>query len=375
MKLKLLIGVLVFSCFLANAQYTNVINSNKPGFSESPYSVGTGIYQFESSFFFRNLSIEPTFSQPQSLGVDVAFRTSFFLDKFELNANVAYQKDKIAFKNIFTSQEFTTGIRKLTVGGKYLVYEQEYEDKSKEIRSWKRRYAFDWKRLIPSVGVYAGANLDFVNDIHKVGTISPRVGVLLQNNLTSDFHVITNIFYDKIGTDFAELSFVITSTYNLSDRLSTYFENQSATDKFKTSTNFGTGFAFLYTPNLQINTSARMMFEGEATGFYASVGVSYRINKYRPDYIEYDDEGNVIAKNGKSTNSIDDKNKGFFGKLFDKVNVFKKKKRTRPKRKRKKPVFKASKKKKGVFGSFLKKKKKTEDKKEDKEDKEDTKNK
>ena len=34
-------------------QYTEVINSNKPGFSESPYSVGTGVYQFENSLFLN----------------------------------------------------------------------------------------------------------------------------------------------------------------------------------------------------------------------------------------------------------------------------------------------------------------------------------
>lgn len=48
-KLKLfsLLFLLGFSSIYG--QYTEVINSNKPGFSESPYSVGTGIYQFESN--------------------------------------------------------------------------------------------------------------------------------------------------------------------------------------------------------------------------------------------------------------------------------------------------------------------------------------
>ena len=63
------------------AQYTDVINSNKPGFSESPYSVGKGVYQFESNVFLRNTAITSTFSKPQSLGIDLLFRTSFFLDK------------------------------------------------------------------------------------------------------------------------------------------------------------------------------------------------------------------------------------------------------------------------------------------------------
>ena len=43
-------------------QYTEVINSNKPGFSESPYSVGTGVYQFENSLFLKNLNTKNLFS-------------------------------------------------------------------------------------------------------------------------------------------------------------------------------------------------------------------------------------------------------------------------------------------------------------------------
>ena len=82
------------------AQYTDVINSNKPGFSESPYSVGTGIYQFETGFFMQDTRIENSSSRPKSLGVDLLFRTSFFLEKLELNTQLTYQKDKDAFNNI-----------------------------------------------------------------------------------------------------------------------------------------------------------------------------------------------------------------------------------------------------------------------------------
>ena len=101
LKLSCLFFLLGFSS--AYSQYTDVINSNKPGFSESPYSVGRGIYQFEGNLFLRNTSIEPTFSIPQSFGFDMLFRTSLLSEKLELNAQVSYQRDKIAFKNIFTS--------------------------------------------------------------------------------------------------------------------------------------------------------------------------------------------------------------------------------------------------------------------------------
>ena len=243
------------------AQYTEVINSNKPGFSESPYSVGSGVYQIESNIFLRKTSIEPTFSIPQSLGLDLVFRTSFFLEKLELNARLTYQQDKVAFKNIFSSHYFTSGFSDMIIGAKYLVYQKEYENKSKEIYSWQKRNGFDKRRLIPSVALYLGINTGFLHDLHKTGSITPKIGVLLQQNLTKYFNVITNIFYDNIGSDFSELSFIVTATNNLSNQWSIFFENQTVFEKYQQNTNLGIGLAFLYNKNLQFNTSSKFIFE------------------------------------------------------------------------------------------------------------------
>ena len=333
------------------AQYTDVINSNKPGFSESPYSVGKGVYQFESNVFLRNTAITSTFSKPQSLGIDLLFRTSFFLDKLELNAQLTYQKDKVAFKNIFTSQYFTSGLSNMTIGAKYLVYQQAYKDKSKEIRSWKRKNAFDLARLIPSVAVYLGMNTDFVNDIHKTGSITPKMGLLLQQNLTQDFNVITNFYYNNIGTDFAQYSYIITLTQSFSNRWSAFFENQMVFQKDRDNLDLGAGLAYLYSRNLQFNTSARLLFEGKTQGYYAGLGVSYRINKHQDPFKELDNQGGNLKETPIS--KYNKKQSNFFNRF---LNIFRKKakgSRTRTKKSRK---TKSRKRKSGISGLFGKKK-------------------
>ena len=333
------------------AQYTDVINSNKPGFSESPYSVGKGVYQFESNVFLRNTAITSTFSKPQSLGIDLLFRTSFFLDKLELNAQLTYQKDKVAFKNIFTSQYFTSGLSNMTIGAKYLVYQQAYKDKSKEIRSWKRKNAFDLARLIPSVAVYLGMNTDFVNDIHKTGSITPKIGLLLQQNLTQDFNVITNFYYNNIGTDFAQYSYIITLTQSFSNRWSAFFENQMVFQKDRDNLDLGAGLAYLYSRNLQFNTSARLLFEGKTQGYYAGLGVSYRINKHQDPFKELDNQGGNLKETPIS--KYNKKQSNFFNRF---LNIFRKKakgSRTRTKKSRK---TKSRKRKSGISGLFGKKK-------------------
>ncbi|TXD52050.1 MULTISPECIES: transporter [unclassified Polaribacter] len=331
---NLLLKIFIF-LFLLNfssiySQYTEVINSNKPGFSESPYSVGTGVYQFENNFFFSNSSIEPTFSRPQSFGFDMLFRTGFLSEKLELNAQISYQRDQIAFKNIFTSSYFTTGLGTATIGAKYLLYQQTYEDKSKEVRSWKRRQAFDNKRLIPSIAIYVGINTDLVNDPYKTGSVTPKLGLLFQQNLSNDFNLISNFFYDKIGTEFFEYSYIITGTYNFNNRWSTFFENQTVFQKYQNNTNIGTGLAFLFSKDLQINASARYLIEGPSTGVYSSFGLSYRIDHHKDSYIELDENGRKLKNTPISR--YEKNKKGFFGRLF---SVFKKKEgRKKAKRKR-----------------------------------------
>ena len=308
------------------AQYTGVINSNRPGFSESPYSVGSGVYQLETSFFYRKVDRLPTFSRPELTGTDLFFRTSFFKEKLELNLNFAYQRGQIAFQNIFNSHYNASGIRNLSIGAKYLVYEQEYTDKSKEVRSWKERHRFDWKRLIPSVAAYAGVNTglgDNIFNLYDDGGFSPKVGVLLQNDITRDLNVVTNIFYDRIITNAPELSYIITATYSLDDRWSTFFENQTISNKYRVESNMGSGIAYLWNRNLQINTSLRLVADGRAKGYYASFGASYRLDRHADDFTEVDEFGNPIEDEEFSE---EPKKKGFFGRIFGKAtNLFKKK--------------------------------------------------
>ena len=311
------------------AQYTDVINSNKPGFSESPYSVGTGVYQFENSLFLRDLNTENPFSVPKSFGFDMLFRTSFFLERLELNAQMSLQNDQI-FSTINPTEKINvTGFGRFVIGAKFLIFEQKYEDKSKEVRSWVRRNAFDKKRLIPSVAVYAGINTDFVSENYKTGSMSPKFGILLQNDLSNDFNLITNIFYDKVGTDFPEFSYIITATQNFNQRWSGFIENQTIFQQNFNHTNLGGGLAYLFTKNMQFNASARFLAEGNASGFYGSLGVSYRIDKHKDSFVNVDDNGNEISDTPISR--YNKKQGNFFNRIFGSKN---KKKSTRKRTKK-----------------------------------------
>jgi len=348
--LHIFITFLIFITHSLQAQYTDVINSNKPGFSESPYSVGTGVYQFETNFFYKKTSIENTFSIPESFGADFLFRTSLFFEKLELNAHLTYQKDQVTFHNVFTSQYETSGLSNFTIGAKYLLFQPKYTDKTKEVRSWRKRHAFDKKRLIPSVALYLGLSTDVLNDIYKTEKVSPKLGLLLQQNITNQFNVIYNIYYDKMGTDFTEFSYIITATQNFNYKWSGFLEHQGTFLKHQNNLNLGAGLAYLFSRNFQINTSARFLKEGKSQGAYAGLGISFRIDKHSDSYTDLDDNGQNIKDTPISR--YNEKENNFFSKL----NIFKKK--TNKKRSRKRATKKE--KKGGFLGLFGKKKKKEE---------------
>ena len=76
-------------------QYTEVINSRRPGFSETPYSVGTKVYQVEGGLFYKNvgnyLYYDPilleTFSySASSFGTDIIFRTGQFFERLGIQS-------------------------------------------------------------------------------------------------------------------------------------------------------------------------------------------------------------------------------------------------------------------------------------------------
>ncbi|WP_299001204.1 transporter [uncultured Tenacibaculum sp.] len=322
---KLLLFFVFFSVLTANAQYTPVINSNRPGFSESPYSVGSGVYQFESSIFYRKINATPTFSNPEALGLNLFFRTSFISEKLEVNLNTSLQRDKIAFKNIFESSYNKTGLSQFSLGAKYLIYAPKYDDKSKEIRSWKKRHSFDWKRWIPHIGISAGVNIgNFLTDYHKRDGFSPKVGLLLQNEFSDKLNVITNLHYDYIGTDFSQLSYIVTGTYNFNDYWSGFAEIQGIFEEYEKRTNIGAGAAYLFSENLQFNASLRANMQQDEIGLYTSVGVSYRLNRHQDKFVEIDEFGNKIEE-GKQVKY--DEDRSFFGRLFSKTGKLFSKKR------------------------------------------------
>jgi hypothetical protein len=194
------------------------------------------------------------------------------------------------------------------------------------------RNRFDFKRLIPTVAAYVGINTGVPDDVFVTKDFSPKAGVLLQNDLSDNFNIITNLYYDRIGTELPEFSYIVTATYSFSPRWSIFIENQTLFDKYKYQSNIGSGIAFLYNRNIQINSSVRLLADSSTSGFYSSVGVSYRFDRHVDKITKLDENGNPL----KNDKGLDVKKRKFFNRLFGKVrNIFSKKSKRQASRSKK----------------------------------------
>ena len=316
--------LLFFTLFLisnqhVNAQYTEIINSKRPGFSESPYGVGTDVLQVEGGFFFGKSNSNETFAKTDPRGATIFLRYGKFMEKLEFNAKVTYQHNKLTSTNFSTPIGKTSGISELIIGAKYLFYHQKFTDKSKEIRSWKKRTAFDKKRLIPSVGLYLGVNTNFLGKAYKDSGISPKAAILLQNDFTNRFILITNLIADKIGKETRAYSYIVTATYAINQDWSFFVENEGYFLKTKKDFQLGTGVAYLWSENLQLDVSARTNLNNNQSNFITSIGASWRLDRHIDKIPEKKNNEAGSGNNKKiKVRNKRRKRKGLFSRLFKK---------------------------------------------------------
>lgn len=306
-KFFILLFLITFNQHIS-AQYTDIINSKTPGNSESPYAVGTDVLQFETNLFYGETTSNQMNAKVDPKGVSLFMRYSKFEERLEINSQVVYQSNKV-LGDAFNPTTNISGISDFNVGIKYLIYQREFIDKSSEIRSWKKRNQYDRNRWIPSVGFYIGLNTNFISEEYKESTMTPRMAILLQNNLSDRLNLITNLGSYKIsGEGEGAYTYIITMTYAMSKRLSIFAENQGDLAKYENN-NFqiGSGLAFLYSNNLQIDLAARMYLNSVYSGFNLGFGVAWRLDMHQDALMETNQGGNSRGRGN-----------GFFSRLFKK---------------------------------------------------------
>lgn len=319
-EFKKLMHSILFACLIIPtfgiSQYTDVINSNRPGLSVSAYAVGKNVLQLETGLFYEQQDHSLLNTQSDLFGTDISLRYGLLFERLELNWESTFQNQKITFENFGTTDSRTDFYRN-RIGLKFLIYDRYKNDKP-NLYSWKANNVFQLKNLIPSISVYAGANFVLGDNPFYVGdpTISPRVMVATQSRLSPRFVLISNLSYDRIGTDFPEMGYTISLSHAFRDpKWSVFVENQGFDSDRYSDVLLRGGVAYLFNEVLQADMNLGASFKNTPSRIFISAGVSYRFDfhKDEPKAIEdqnADGNGGEIKKKSLKKKKKKKKNKG-----------------------------------------------------------------
>ncbi|MGB5498523.1 MAG: transporter [Maribacter sp.] len=304
---------------LGISQYTDVINSNRPGLSVSAYAIGKNVLQLETGLFFEQQDHSLLNTQSNIWGTDISLRYGLLFEQLELNWESTFQSQDITFAN-FDISETRTDFHRNRLGLKFLIYDRYKSAQSNKpnLYSWRANNLFQLKNLIPSVSLYAGANFVLGENPFYVGepTVSPRVMIATQSRITPRFVLISNLAYDRIGTDFPEMSYLLSLSHAFRNpKWSVFVENQGINSDRYSDILLRSGVAHLLGENLQADINLGASFKNTPSRIFVSAGVSYRFDFHKdaPKAIEdqnADENGGAIKKNSMNQKKKTKKNKG-----------------------------------------------------------------
>ncbi|MEP5256490.1 MAG: transporter [Winogradskyella arenosi] len=301
--LKSIFILLFFISFTnANAQYTEVINSNRPGVSESAFSVGTGVLQFEAGAFTVKEEHALSNYEVSGFGLDFALRYGLFFEQLELAVDGVYQNDTKTNNSSFTPVDNKrSNFKNLTIGAKYLIYDpyKNAGEQKPNLYSYHANNRFSWKSLIPAVAIYAGANFDSENNPYTapdVEGVSPKIMISTQNNFNGGWVFVMNLIKDRIGSEYSDFQYIFTLTHSFTPQWVVFGEAQGIKSDFYADNIFRFGGAYLWTKDFQIDANIAFNAKDTPTVFNVAFGASYRLDFHKDKKI---DNGNSAKEEGK----------------------------------------------------------------------------
>lgn len=299
-------SILKFVCFLfifcsantVRAQYTETINSNRPGASQGAFSVGTNVLQLEGGGYYGNDRHNLRLTDSDIFGADYSLRYGLFFEALEISLIGSFQAENTTIKIGARDEEFNrTNFRTNTLGLKYMIFDPNVSitpDKP-NLYSWKANQRFKWKTLIPAVAVYAGANFSFGENPYLQpgeGNFSPKFALITQNNWQGGWVLVTNVIADKLTEEEPSFTGMVTLTHTFTQKFAGFIEYQAIFSNIYADDIFRAGLAYLVNDDLQVDISGLLNFKNTPARWQVAAGVSYRFDMHSQDeFLGDSDEG------------------------------------------------------------------------------------
>lgn len=292
------------------AQYTDELNSNRPGSSQGAFAVGTNVLQFEGGLNLGKEDHRLIFTETNAFNIDYSVRYGVWKEALEVSIMGSFQRNKVIDTRMTDQETSFSNFRSNTIGAKYLLYDPylKMDKKGPNLHSYHANHKIQWADLIPAVSLYAGLNVDFIEDpegkfvnntrpgINKID-LSPKIVLATQNNFAGGFVLVTNLYANRVTEDAKQFGYVVTLTHTPTNWFSIFVENEGFKGDTYADQLFRGGAAALVTPNFQVDASVILNFKDTPNRTYGRIGVSYRIDRHEDD--EYIEEKGADARKAK----------------------------------------------------------------------------
>ena len=312
--------------FTANAQYTETINSNRPGTSHGAFAIGWNVFQVEtgvSSYSMEHKNLNN--SEIDGYKFNYLFRYGLLNDKLEVFLEGSVLSRNVLdnnYQNNYSTEISETLIGEQTIGFKYLVFDPFKNKKwhGENFYSWKAGRVIKLTDFIPALSVMVGSGFNFDDKInysdqffemkktvhpdllnqnftrirnfnHPIQNISPFVGIATQNHFKGRWVVVNNIFYELAfknptfpdylpkSTNYNTLNYLFTITHNLRNpNWSIFGEFQTFKNGVYSDQLFKFGAAHLISKDIQADLNVGGSLKNTPSLFYLSLGFSKRFD-------------------------------------------------------------------------------------------------
>lgn len=276
----------LFLSFSAFSQYTETINSNRPGQSQGAFAVGSGVLQAEIGAFQLEEEHNILNYKMEGWGTDFAIRYGLLMEQLEINLEGTYLSDDITFTSGNAAPFSESGFPKLTLGAKYLIFDPYKNPEKVNVYSYHANHGIKLRHFIPAVSVYAGANYIYTDNPYLPASqegFSPKVMAITQHNW-GRFVWTNNFIGDQIiMTDYPTYAWITTMTHSFTSRFAGFVEYQMIKSDIYADDIFRVGGAYLITKDLQVDINALTNFKDTPSRLQFGLGVSYRLDFHNHD--------------------------------------------------------------------------------------------
>ncbi len=287
-KCYILILLLVSFVFKSYGQYTEVINTNRPGVTIGAFGVSKSVFQIEYGFQGTSSKHSVKNYTANSNQYELDIRKGVLKDNLELFVNVRFtQSDSTINKFSKSYNRQVSDLSELRIGLKYLLWDPYKKTNlgERNIYSWRANKVIRLQNFIPSIALWASTSFNlednsFMNN-PMVSKFSPAAGIITQSQLNDYWTLTNNVFVfnllDKPAFYYDFRSSIIKGFKN--SRWSIFIEQNTIYGDQYADLIIRSGIAYLSYENLQFDLYAGYNVKSTPRLLSVGFGGSFRIDK------------------------------------------------------------------------------------------------